>query len=84
MAMGTKNIVISDEAYLRLKSLKKPGESFTELIGRITRRNAIFELVGTLKPKEGQSMKRIIGEMRSESSDRLKRGGNKPRATRQH
>ncbi len=69
--MGTKNIAISDEAYQRLKSLKKPGESFTELIERMTQQKAILELAGVLTPQEGRSMRETIEKMRKESSDRV-------------
>ena len=33
--MGTKSVAISDEAYLSLKGLKRPGESFSDVIVRI-------------------------------------------------
>ena len=33
--MGTKSVSISDEAYLRLKGLKRRGESFSDVIVRI-------------------------------------------------
>lgn len=46
--MGTKNIAISDEAYQRLRALKKSGESFTDVIERITQSRGILELAGTL------------------------------------
>jgi len=82
--MGTKNITISDEAYLRLKSLKKPGESFTELIGRLTQRKEILELAGTLTPQEGLLMEKTIEAMRRESSNRIIRVGFRPHASRQH
>lgn len=71
--MGTKNIAISDEAYQRLKSLKRPGESFTELIERMTRQKGILELAGVLTPHEGRSMKEAMEKMRKESSDRMLR-----------
>ena len=33
--MGTKSIAISDDAYLSLKGLKRPGENFSDVILRI-------------------------------------------------
>ena len=71
--MGTKNIAISDEAYQRLKALKKPGESFTEVIERMTRSRGILELVGTLSPRQAAQVKERMREMRDDSSSRLQR-----------
>jgi len=45
--LGTKSNAISDEAYQMLKALKKAGE-------RVTRRSAVLELAGILRP-EGDS-----------------------------
>ncbi len=75
--MGTKNIAISDEAYQRLRSLKRPGESFTELIERMTRQKGVLELAGVLTPTEGRAMKETIERLRAESSDRMQRVANK-------
>jgi predicted CopG family antitoxin len=68
MPLEAKEIAISNEAYKRLKSLKKPGESFTELIERMTRQQGIHELAGVLTPQEGRSMKETIERMRRGSS----------------
>ncbi len=35
--MGTKNISLRDSAYERLLSLKKEGESFSDLVERLTK-----------------------------------------------
>jgi predicted CopG family antitoxin len=69
--MGTKNIAISDEAYQRLKSLKRPGESFTELIDRMTRSHSVADLAGLLTKGEGLEVKKRVSELRKESSRRL-------------
>jgi len=69
--MGTKNIAISDEAYEKLKSLKRPGESFTELIERMTRTRSVVDLAGLLTSDEGLEVKRRVSEIRKESSRRL-------------
>ena len=69
--MGTKNIAISDEAYEKLKSLKRPGESFTELIERMTRTRSVVDLAGLLTNDEGFEIKRSVTELRKESSRRL-------------
>jgi predicted CopG family antitoxin len=71
--LGTKNIAISDEAYQRLKALKKPGESFTELIERMTRSRGILELSGILSNQETSRVSQVVRETRRESSKRLHR-----------
>jgi predicted CopG family antitoxin len=69
--MGTKNIAISDEAYQRLKALKKPGESFTEVIERMTRSRGVLELAGILSPQQAAKVEEEVREMRKGSSRRL-------------
>lgn len=69
--MGTKNIAISDEAYERLRSLKRPGESFTELIERMTRSRSVADLAGLLTKSEGLEVKKRVSELREASSRRL-------------
>ncbi len=69
--MGTKNISISDDAYQRLKAMRKPGESFTDVIERMTRSAGVLELVGVLSKSEGVELKRRIAELRKRSSERM-------------
>jgi predicted CopG family antitoxin len=69
--MGAKNISISDEAYTRLASLKRPNESFTDVVNRLTGRRSILELAGTLTKDEGEELRRRIDETRSASAERL-------------
>ncbi len=71
--MGTKNIAISDEAYQRLKALKKPGESFTEVIERMTRSKGVLDLAGILSPPQADQVEERMRNLREESSRRLKR-----------
>lgn len=70
--MGTKNISISEEAYERLAALKKPNESFTEVVNRLTRKRSILELAGVLTEKEGELIRIEIEEIRKSSSRRVK------------
>ena len=69
--MGTKNIAISDAAYERLRSLKRPGESFTELIERMTGSRSVADLAGLLTKSEGLEVKKRVSELREASSRRL-------------
>jgi predicted CopG family antitoxin len=70
--MGTKNISISEEAYERLSALKKPNESFTEVVNRLTKKRSILDLAGALNEKEGDEIRREINELRKASSLRTK------------
>lgn len=69
--MGTKNIAISDEAYQMLKALKKSGESFTDVIERVTRRSAVLELAGILSETEATGVEKRVKDVRRQSSQRI-------------
>lgn len=71
--LATKNIAISEEAYARLKALKKPGESFTEVIERMTRTRGVLDLVGVLSAMEAKEVSATIRESRDQSSHRLQK-----------
>ncbi len=73
MHMGTKNISISEEAYQRLASLKKPNESFTQVINRLTQKRSILELAGTLSEQEAEEMMENINILRDEGNKSLLR-----------
>jgi predicted CopG family antitoxin len=69
--MGTKNIAISDEAYQMLKALKKSGESFTDVIEKVTRRSAVLELAGIMSKTEAIGVDKRVKEIRGQSSQRI-------------
>jgi len=69
--MGTKNIAISDEAYQMLKALKRPSESFTDVIERMTRRSAVLELAGIVSKTEATGVEKRVKEIRRQSSQRI-------------
>lgn len=41
--MGTRTIRVREDVYERLKARKRPGESFSDLLDRLTDREADFE-----------------------------------------
>jgi len=69
--MGSKNISISEEAYQRLASLKKPNESFTQVINRLTQRRSILELAGALSEQEAAEITENINLLRRDSEKSL-------------
>jgi len=71
MLMGSKNISISDEAYQRLASLKRPNESFTQVINRLTQKRSILDLAGTLSEQEAAEIIENINNLRKDSEKSL-------------
>ena len=71
--MGSKNISISDEAYLRLSELKSRNESFTDVINRLTKKTNILDLKGIIKEEEGGSLEKNIKNLRKASGKRMDR-----------
>ncbi len=71
--MAHKTLTISEEAYEMLAELKKEGESFTELIKRITaplRKKKLSEFAGMIKDEK---FKKAALEIRHLKSTRLNR-----------
>jgi predicted CopG family antitoxin len=69
--MAHKTLTISEEAYEALAELKREGESFTELIKRITapmRKKKLSEFAGMIKDEE---FKKATLEIRHLKSTRL-------------
>ena len=71
--LATKNIAISEEAYERLKALKRPGESFTEVIERMTRSKSILDLAGVLSKEQARAVSEEVRGVRERSEARLRR-----------
>ncbi len=46
--MATKTINLTEGAYARLHALKREGESFSDVVDRLTGKFALLELVGIL------------------------------------
>ena len=72
--MVTKTLTITKEAYEQLKALKRPEESFSEAIKRITgSKHDIMRFAGILTEEEGEEMLAAIRKMREETGRQLKR-----------
>ncbi len=60
--MGTKTISIKEEAYERLEKLKREGESFTDVINRLTRKRSLLDLADLVSKEEADSLEKAIEE----------------------
>lgn len=72
MFMATKTLTITEDAYERLHAMKEEGESFSEVIRRITSKVKLADFAGILSDEETKMVKERIGKMRKLSSQRMK------------
>ena len=54
--MGAKSISISEEVYARLNAEKGEGESFNDVLNRLTEKKSLLNIVGFLKAEEAEEM----------------------------
>lgn len=75
--MGTKTISITDAAYARLAARKRPNESFTDVIMRLTQTRKLSDLHKIIPRAEANALAEAIIEMREDKiagrEDRLKK-----------
>jgi len=60
--MGTRTISITDGAYHCLASEKRPGESFTDVILRLTQKHSLSELATVVSKQEAAALARALEE----------------------
>ncbi|MEK6843038.1 MAG: antitoxin VapB family protein [Candidatus Micrarchaeota archaeon] len=68
--MAFKNITVSVEAYAKLKSLQKMGESFSKTIIRISGKRKAMDVAGILTAEEGQALQKGVDELRRKTKVR--------------
>lgn len=59
-----RTVNLSDDAYARLASLKLEGESFSDVVTRLTGKYAIRQLYGILTPAQGKALARAVKDSR--------------------
>jgi predicted CopG family antitoxin len=76
---NTKTIAVSETAYERLKARKREGESFSDVVERLTGGRSLLEIAGTGDPNDGYaeqvgdagaSLDRSVEEVGEELRDR--------------
>jgi len=66
--MGTKTISLEDSAYARLKAVKRPGESFSDVVNRVLGRKepSFLDFRGLLQGKSVDRLAEAVTRMRRE------------------
>lgn len=64
--VGVKSLTITDAAYDRLAALKRPGESFTDVILRLTGRRSLARMGELLSPAEASALAEAVLAARDE------------------
>ncbi len=75
--MATKTINLTEGAYSRLHALKREGESFSDVVDRLTGKFALLELVGILdegRARRLRAAKRDFGKRLRKGLERKARG----------
>jgi len=73
MSMGTRTIAVSDDVFNLLKALKRPEESFTDLLKRLAGKPSLLQLVRVLSKDQAADLRKTVAEGRSRSRARRAR-----------
>lgn len=71
--MAVRTITVTEAAYERLAQLKRPGESFTDVVLRLTRRGSLADLAGAFTPAESRALAEALLAARDERRDERRR-----------
>jgi len=72
--MGVRTITVTDAAYARLAAQKRAGESFTDVVLRLTGRRSLARLQELLSPGEARAVAEAVLAARDERRNAGRRG----------
>jgi predicted CopG family antitoxin len=67
--MATKTVSLKESAYNKLKNLKGEGESFSDLINRITSERSLTEISGIWDDEE---LEELVNENRERTDEEIR------------
>ena len=71
--MAYKTIGLAHDAYRRLKEEKRPGESFSDVVRRLTGASALRGLIGTLTDEDAEDFYRRRAERKKKDKEAMHR-----------
>jgi predicted CopG family antitoxin len=66
--MAVRTMTVTDEAYARVAKEKRPGESFTDVLLRLTSRRSLEDLAAAMQPREVNALAESWHQMRRRES----------------
>ncbi|MFH5801178.1 antitoxin VapB family protein [Haladaptatus sp. CMAA 1911] len=69
--MGTKTIRLDDEAYDRLKDRKGEGESFSDVVKRLTGERSLLEFDGILSDEQADAARDAVAKLREHEREQM-------------
>jgi predicted CopG family antitoxin len=71
--VGVRTLTITDAAYERLAAQKRPGESFTDVVLRLTGRRSLADLPALISPSEARALAEAVLAAQDERRDARRR-----------
>ncbi len=68
-----KTLTVTEEAYERLSAKKEPGESFSNVIIKITGKANLMDIAGILSKSEAAELRKHIANTRKGIDERISR-----------
>lgn len=68
--MATRTISLAEDAYEALLAMKRPGESFSDIVRRLTRRRSLADLADVMDRRAADA---VAGAIEAGRRDRLAR-----------